>query len=427
MERRMKNKEINVFRRTLFLLVLIIVFGILTACGNPSMIPVTVVPEIHVKALPAYITSVEFTVTGPGMEPLSASYDSLPDSINLAIPPGEDRYFELLVYVDGLLGLTPAISFKGSATVDLTPGDVVVELTMRLDSTKLVVPDAKNYRLVMIDDMSGAGWIAKNWLDFGFGSDFDFLPYDVDFDSRGRIYIANGASSASAYNIIRINDMSDISLIGKIAFGDVDSTPKYSLAVDRGNDVVYYANSTQLYRCDLDGGSIKSDFVMGTIGTIRGMAVDENGILYIAGNTGAGANMIFMYDPITELIINSYGTTISTAWDVLLKPPAVYIANQNGGLGYKIIELDTDLGFVDAFGNQSPVADDIMGNFYGPKRFLAILNKKIYILDEASTNEAPFLFQGDRLVAMSDITGADWETYGQTGTGVGQFEYYWAC
>ncbi len=104
----------------------------------------------------------------------------------------------------------------------------------------------------------------------------------------------------------------------------------------------------------------------------------------------------------------------------------LYIANRNGADGFKIMKLDTNLNYISSFGNQSPSTDSITGNFYGPKRFLAILNKKLTILDEGSTNESSG-FQGDRLITITDITGSGWETYGQAGAGIGQFEFYWAC
>ena len=412
----MKNKEINVFRRTLFLLVLIIVFGILTACGNPSMIPVTVVPEIHVKALPAYITSVEFTVTGPGMEPLSASYDSLPDSINLAIPPGEDRYFELLVYVDGLLGLTPAISFKGSATVDLTPGDVVVELTMRLDSTKLVVPDFQNNRIIQFDDISGAGELSLVGNDaWGIGWAANFYPYDVDFDDQGGIYIANNFASTDFGRVIRVDNILGTN---HRLFND-KGTGIVALTVDRNNDYLYYSSGTELWRVNLDGtGEVLLDIT--GITSIMGMSVDEEGILYIADDTALAADFIRRYDPVEESVKDTYSTgDLAQPWDTLVKGDYVYVANRDGADNWKIIRLNKDLTAPLGYGLDAGAADLGPDYFYGPRRFVAVLNGEITIIDD---REMTALL--DKLVSIVDITGANWTTLPLIGNGQLLFKFY---
>ncbi len=417
MERRMKNKEINVFRRTLFLLVLIIVFGILTACGNPSMIPVTVVPEIHVKALPAYITSVEFTVTGPGMEPLSASYDSLPDSINLAIPPGEDRYFELLVYVDGLLGLTPAISFKGSATVDLTPGDVVVELTMRLDSTKLVVPDYQNKCIIQFDDISGAGELSLVGNDaWGIGWAANFYPYDIDFDNQGRIYIANYNAAPGFGWVIRVDNIFGTNSLLFIDAG----TSIVALTVDRNNDYLYYSSGSDLWRVNLDGTGEVSLGMDVMLPPIKGMSVDEEGILYIAEGTALAVYSIHRYDPVSQIVTATYSSgDLNQPWDTLVKGDYVYVANRDGADNWKIIRLNKDLTAPLGYGLDAGAADLGPDYFYGPRRFVAVLNGEITIIDD---REMTALL--DKLVSIVDITGANWTTLPLIGNGQLLFKFY---
>jgi hypothetical protein len=415
MEDGMKNEEMNVSRRIFFLLVLIIVFSILAACNNPSMIPVTVVPEIHVKALPANITSVVFTVTGPGMDPLSASYDSLPDSITLAVPPGEDRYFELIVYIDGLLGLTPALSFKGSATVDLTPGDVVVELTMRLDSTKLVVPDFQNQRVIQFDDIGGGGaqyLVGTDLLGLGW-LDSDFMPYDIDFDDQGRIYIANYNAASGYARVIRVDN-----ILGTNSFLFTDwATSIVALTVDRNNDYLYYYTSVnELWRVNLDGTNEVSRDITG-ITAIRGMAVDEEGILYIAGATALAPNSVFQYDPVAESVTATYTTGINQPWDTLVKGDYVYVANTFGGVDLQILQLPLDFSSSVGYGNSG--ATTLPGIFYGPRRFVAILNEEITIIDDDIGGG-----DLDKLISIDDITGANWTTLPVTGDGQGLFHFY---
>jgi hypothetical protein len=62
---------------------------------------------------------------------------------------------------------------------------------------------------------------------------------------------------------------------------------------------------------------------------------------------------------------------------------------------------------------------DDPGEFFGPRRFVAPVNKKLYIIDHDMFNR--------KLAALEDSTGAGWETYGTAGTGVGQFKFYSTC
>jgi len=421
----MKNTNISVSLIKLavgvFLLLLVITFtGCIFFAATDTGIAV---PNLTIKGAPSDITALSLRITGPGMSPVESYYSTVPSSIEIEVPAGVDRQFELLAYPSSA---SAAISFKGTATVDLAAGETTeIVLTMDLNETKLLIPDNKNNRIVQIDDMGGGGW--KEITDTDISYPPDLAPYDIDFDSQGRIYIAIYTADSLKDFIIRIDDLDAVTytpiIMGK-------GSPCVALAADRKNGYLYYATSGALYRCNLDGtGDVSRAINVGVdqIQTIRGMAVGENGMLYIAGMNVGGLNRIFLYDPFAENVDAIYFTDINEAWDVLVKPSYIYIANRNGPAGNKIIQLDTDLGFIAAYGNESPAVDDIPGNFYGPKRFLAILNRKIAILDEASWNDPPLFFQGDRLVSIGDLAGTGWTTYGQTGPGTGQFEFYWAC
>lgn len=418
-----KNISISLIRLAVgvLLLLLVITFsGCIFFAGSDTGIAV---PNLTVKGAPSDITALSLRITGPGMSPVESYYSSVPSSIEIEVPAGNDRQFELIAYPSSS---SAAVSFKGTATVDLAADETTeIVLTMDLNETKLVIPDYRNNRLIQIDNISGAGWTALIGTDIGWTLS-DFEPYDVDFDSQGRIYIANNFASTGFRRVIRVDDISGSNFF---AFSDKASSI-VALTVDRQNDYLYYSSSNQLWRVNLDGTADVSRIInvgVDQIQTIRGMAVGEDGMLYIAGNNNLGLNRIFLYDPFAQNVTTIYPTNINTAWDVLVKTPYIYIANRNGPAGNKIIQLDADLAFIAAYGNESPAADDIPGNFYGPKRFLAILNRKISILDEASANDPPLFFRGDRLVSIGDIAGTAWETYGQTGTGTGRFEFYWAC
>ena len=403
-----------------FFTILIMILLVLTFSGcqySPGGTTATVVPNLSVTGIPSNVTAITLTVSGPGMNPIVVNYSPPPSSISVEVPAGADRQFELIAYVSDQ---SAALSFIGTATADLAPGvSKEIVLNMGLNETKLIMSDYWNNRLIQIDDISGTGWVAKIGADFGFPG--TFAPYDIDFDSLGRIYFANNWGGTGISTVSRIDNMNATSYT--FIAEDTGFVGIRSLAIDRPNDLIYYSTSNELYRWDI-GGSIRTQInIAGIIGIIRGLAVDENGILYIAGENTTLSPRIFKYNPTTQ-IFTAYGpTNLATPWDVVVNQNYLYVANLGGANGWKIIRLDLDLNpsSSQGFGNSIPPV--IPGNFYGPHRFVAILNRKLNIIDE---DENDGFNAGERIVAFDDINGANWETFDPAVIGQ-QFIFYSSC
>jgi hypothetical protein len=108
----------------------------------------------------------------------------------------------------------------------------------------------------------------------------------------------------------------------------------------------------------------------------------------------------------------------------MVKGGYLYIANRtSSGVNNQIIQLNTDLTSPVGFGQNVDVLNTTLGNFYGPRRFLAILNRKFTIIDDEDSGIA----NRDKLVSMDDISGTNWQTYGTQGSGPGQFNFYNFC
>ena len=256
---------------------------------------------------------------------------------------------------------------------------------MVVGETKIVIPDAMNARIVQVDDMSGTGWLTRTGGNIAFAGTFN--PYDIDFDPAGRIYIANNNSSTGGDVVIRIDNMAATSYTF-IADSQGNLSGIRALAVDRIRGYVYFSSSAganRLFRCNLDGSS-PTALLMSTITGIDGMDVDESGILYIAGDSGtvSYAPTLFRYDPVAQNVTASYGPgVLQTDWDVIVKSSNLYVSNLNSADGYRILLFNKDLNLINNFGNSVAVpASPVPNEFYGPKRFVAILNKKIYVTDE---------------------------------------------
>ena len=402
--------------------------------SNLSEGTASVAVQVNMKQPAVPITSVALVVTGPDMAPIAQEYAASVEGITVEVPAGAARAFSLLVN-------TAWAVFRGDATVYLPPGvSTTVTLDMGLYATELIFPDYNDFgngRLIQIDDISGAGWqvLTGNALSGTGISDPNFRPYDVDFDDRGRIFIANnyGAAGTGANAVIRINDISGAGVV-KFAELEVDYGVN-SLAVDRKRKLVYFSTTdsfltpSPLHRSDLDGGNMTTLITtvgVEPIGVITGMAVDENGVLYLSGRTAVGGPFrIFRYDPVSQSVLATYaGADLNDPWDVLYKSPYLYVANNNGADGSKIIRLNADLMSPVGFGTRAGDTGDpdtSPGMFYGPRRFVAILNRKITIIDDHN-------FQNlDKLVSMDDITGAGWQTLPVSGDGQSLFTFYYTC
>ena len=194
----------------------------------------TVRASIGAKDLPVNMVSIALIVTGPDMAPIQMVFPPEASRIDLDVPAGPARTFTLLL-------TSPSATLSAETTVDLLAGEIrEILFTPKLGGTDIVIPDALNNRIVQISDMTGTGWIEKGSTgptDFGGGS---FMPYDVDFDDQGRIYIANSAGESSVGAIVRIDDINHVSATTCVKIEPGLGGGMNALAVDRINGYVYY-------------------------------------------------------------------------------------------------------------------------------------------------------------------------------------------
>ena len=371
------------------------------------------------RSVVANPVSLALVVEGPGMDTMFASYPAS-TSISIDVPAGHARTFTVLLN-------SPSATLQGVATVDLLPGetkDITVNPTVA--GTQIVVPDFKNSRIVQISDMNGTGWIAKTVADFtGITS---FLPWALDFDNQGRMYIANNTPSSTDPGVIRIDDINHTS-----PFTQVDTTYATgikSLAIDRTNGLIYYTTgSTTLYEKAINNIaapattialSLESSIPVGP----ASIAVDDQGILYMAipnhGSVALIPGYIVKYDPTAALGSRVVASSVSSSyvfsspWGVMVKGMDVYASDSGSG---KIVRFDKSLTLVDKFPGPS-------GNLLGmPETFLATLNRKITVIDEGIGANV------DRLAAFDDMSGAGWTTFGTMGYAPSPnvFRFYNGC
>jgi len=367
---------------------------------------------IQLKQPATPVASIALIVTAPGMPSIAETVPADAGEIVVDVPAGDSRTFTLLVN-------TATLVFKAETTVDLDPGESrTITLAPSLFSTPLIVPDMNNYRIVQLTDMSGGGWTARKGMDVGYLDDYEFEPHDVDFDSRGRILIAN--SNYTYGGVIRLDSIDDSQ------YEVISTGYAVALAVDRNRGYVYYCNgSSPLKRCSLDPLGTEETFdvlaepeMSGNFAT-TGIAVDDSGVVYLTNHYGM---VVAKYDPTRPAgsrVVATYTSNLSRPWDLLVKPPYVYLVDQYAEDGFLFTRLDmTYLSYVDSFGTPVDVPDPAPKEFWGPSRFVATINKKVTLIDEYDYEYY------DRLVSFDEPDGSNWQTYGEYGSGVGQFMFY---
>jgi hypothetical protein len=400
-------------KKVLLTLLTISIILILSTCyftGNSS---VSVSPVIKAIGLPTNISSVKMTVSGPGMNTMEIVYDGLPSSIDLTVPSGSDRKFVMEVY--GTIPLSAATSYQGVATIDLDSGANTITLEMYAYESKLLTANPywavlpSEARIIQIEDMNGTGWKEINNTDLSWvGS---FRPWDVEIDGNGTIIVANNDNTLSNIILFRIVNMDATSFV-PLAVGDGNGG-SVAVTVDRQNKMIYYATTNQLYRCDYSGSSLKNNFDMTGIGTIRGMTIDDDGILYIAHGT-----QIRKYNPNSGdgVILKTYSAGLLGPHDITINSSNVFVSDTDPTLtNHKIVKLDMELNFIAELINS--------GSFpmWGPRKFIGKRKQKIYFTDETDgTNN-------DKLVALDEIAGDGWETYGSYGFTTGLFAFAYGC
>jgi len=361
--------------------------------------------SVSMKQPVGTVTSIALVISGPNMPSIARTLATTDTEVSLEVPAGPDRTFTVLVN-------TADMTFKGETTIDLVAGEsTTVSVRPVLAVTKLVFPDALGGKVIQIDDISGSGWATLSAGSISFPG---FQPYDVDFDNRGRIYISNYGFTTGQDVVLRVDSIGATSYETIVDSGTF--SPIVAIAIDRELGYLYYATDTTLKRCNLDGSAVTTLTTTG-IGIIRGMALGRAGILYIAGANGAGGQRVFKYNLATQAVVAEYSANLNNPWDVLYKPPYVYVANYYGSDGYKIIRLDENMLNPVGYGINAPTLPNTdPGNFYGPARFVAILNKKITLIDDTDLNH--------KLVSMDDILGTNWQTFPTTGNGSAFFTFY---
>lgn len=370
------------------------------------------------QTAPATFSTVRVRVTGADFGLIEKDFAPY-GALSVDVPSGSLRRFEVIATV-APGDLSAAASFSGTAEANLPAGGIVnVPVLMKLNETKIIAPDNGNARISMKDAMHG-GWRVNSTFQ---------QPMDIDFDSRGRIYVVD----QNSYYVWRLENIADTN---PVRISQIDWL--YIVAVDRYRDRIFYSDEGSIWENNLSGTneSAAKNLISGStsITSIYGMDAAPDGMLYIVGQVNIVTTQytaIIRYDPSansgngaivgTSVAITAITSRLSSPGDIQVKWPYAYVANAGGAAGYKILKVlisDGAFSLAGSYGSQaagSPTTP--AGSFYGPIQFTGLSNNGLFIMDDMAGYA--------RLVFIEDSLVSGWDTVGGTqGGGVDQFLFF---
>jgi hypothetical protein len=369
------------------------------------------------QTAPAVFSTITVRISGADIGIIEKNFISV-STISFTVPSGDLRRFDITANVASG-DPSAAVSFRGTAIANLPAGVTVnVPVVMKLNETKIIAPDLFNQRIVIKETMH-SGWNVITTFS---------QPMDIDFDSKGRIYIVD----QNLYYVWRLENINDSS---PVQISTIDWL--FLVTVDRNNDRIFYSDNSSLWQNDLNGTNESAKNLVTapySITSINSMDVAPDGMIYIAGqvnNSGITLDAIIKYDPEANsgagaMIATTYNSAeinsyLSNPTDIQVKWPYLYIINSSGVNNYKILQLTIDSGnnftISGHYGTQATAGTDLTpGAFYGPTKFVSLRNDGLIIMDS--------MIGYSRLVHINDDLMSGWDTVGgANGSGTDQFNF----
>ena len=361
---------------------------------------------IAAEVAPASFSSITVRVTAPD---IGVMEETFPPSgiVSMNIPAGALRTFEVTALVspynpDIPLTWTAAESFRGVTRANLPSGSTVsVPVFMRLETTKIIVPDYYQNRLAFLNDMNDspnsltAADYSGNWVAIT-------QPRDVDFDARGRIYFVYQSG------LSRCDDLG-----GTGGLSLYNSPSILAVAVDRIRDIVYFTDGTTVFRRKLDGSLPRS--MNGTVNTggfltgILGLDVAPDGdVLVSAMDLYTYNNGFFMLDGSASNagIKASFIDTQFIAGmvpDIMIKGGYVYVLNPyppNQPYSMNLMQFLAGPGGSFTLVSDGPLPSH--GSFANAGHFSSIRNDGLIIMDKI------FGTPDSKIIFIRDVRGNGW-------------------
>lgn len=402
---------------------------LLAACGNMVSGPGSeeargaITPTVTSSVVSAAdIDNFSVTISGSDIESSTQSFSGGSSSLELQVSPGERTFSVAGTITDAESFVTEV---TGEATAQVTAGETT-RVTVNLDEitdSRILFADGANQRVVMMDDMEGNGWQEFSSSDPSFGE-----VYDVDYDGRGRIYVA------AQFGLFRMDNMQGEGLVQlnqELVIQELlASSSAWSVAVDKDSSSVSF----------LVGGT-NAQVVHGELDTTQPWTADQASILSVSTELppaaltslpdgrlvlGSGASLL-VFEPQSPTNVSFYDAAGSGIQDLMVSDGLVWSLGAFSTTGNVVVEADPEQDFqkVGGFGTitGSEVVPTEQEEFAQPVTFGATARDGFYVGD---ADPAGSLYDLARVAYFTDSNGVDWSTFGNYGAQEGQFSFYFA-
>jgi DNA-binding beta-propeller fold protein YncE len=228
-------------------------------------------------------------------------------------------------------------------------------------------------------------------------------PYGITADGRGRVWLADPGSSA-----VHLFDLASGERKYIIRAGEVSLVSPVGVVYNTASDQLYIADSVlnRVFLLTADGRLIGERFVPGGFGRPAGLALDQDGRLYVADVT-AGLIHVFAAD---GLFLRSIGSPDNQ--DGRFRLP-ISVAVDATGLIYVNDSMNFRIVVLSPTGELKSILGEIgtgIGTFARPRGVAVDSHGHVYVADAAFDN-----------VQIFDMAGQLLLFFGQPGKGAGEF------
>ena len=293
---------------------------------------------------------------------------------------------------------------------------------------QLAVMDTYNDRALLLTGFreDGSGW---NVIE-PFADDIpllDFVPEHVALADRGRLLLYGERRDDSAGTGFLLTN-AEGRVIEWFGTDPVDMWLYNPIKVDRVRGYAYYVDlQSGFTQLDLSSGNTNHfDDVEPSLPLPEAFAVSGNGIIYLYPPE---SDSLVRFDPLRD----SFWTEVNVdenldlgnmflPTDITSVGSTLYMFDFTAGDGNVVVGLDSSFNIRGSFGSMFSDIENIQDReFYGPLRFLESNSWNVYIADGYP---GPIVGEEEsRVVRFRGATGLDWLTYGEFGSGVGQFKF----
>jgi|GEM_PF-5396970 len=362
------------------------------------------------------ITGYTLTISGDDMDTITKSF-STTETVSVEVPIGDNRKVTLTADLDEN-GDRPILNFRGTSTMNIGSGSNSVSLSMQAGDGKLHIVDQGNNRIVEMPNFNSnpKELTQQNIQDFT-GYEYEFKPVSINISQNGSIFIAHSGANYSpqVYKLKSFNLTNSEIFIDKetvvydISSSTIDNNSKlyYYSYFDSDNGPMLYAKSIDSTNSSDPGTQIDVTSLISqlhpTYCEIEAIAIDDEQKFYIAiynmYDNSSTLYKVNIENSIATIItsttdnLNFYGTF--TLADLKFYDNHIYLANQKGSSGYKIIRYDKNLKIVDHFGTDSQF-------LYYPHHFVSVSKEGIFVIDDESNLGSAY----NRILSFKDMTGS---------------------